>query len=916
MNTDFCFQHYIFTVDLLITSHSHNIIEIDQCSCNRLITNYYVTLFKINDDINCLYNSRENSIVQVKNCHFTDMICNKGCTLFQISSSFMTINIIDCNFVNLNNIVILYSDVYQKEFQSILIRNTLFMSIFSWKPLARLTKFLLLFEGLVLFKRVNVTKNVPLFNVYRVGIHIYNYVEISNCCAESFVSNNAMYFALTQPATVNFTSNTVVSFTGTKHKKQSPYACTFQFSSNYNLDFEFKANIKLNFSIVFNANQWVSPLNSNNLKINHCVWLPGSAFNVTRPSDVNHRMITLINESFVTINKSLCYCSNQEQIDCQVDELGLIYPGQTLNIMLAYPNAYQPTPLFLDVYDTEMPPTACKVSFLQDANQIVGQTCTHLNFTITQINDYYKWCELNFKLPFSADDGYYITFYHCPAGFIKLNGKCQCDPILKSTILSMIIDDCDINDQTIKRPANSWISAVTNNNSHTYFISLDCPFDYCLPYSSRLKLLSSSDSQCQHKRSNLLCGQCLDGLSTVFGSSHCQKCSNANLFIIPPIALSGILLVVLLFILNLTVVDGTINAFILYVNIVSINNTVIFTSHDTATKIAYTFISLANLDMGIEVCFYNGMDDYVKMWLQLMYPFYLVLIAAVLIIASRYSTKIQRLTARRALPVLATLFLLSYTKILRTVSSVLFSYSPIVQLPSNHSTLMWSVDANVNILGIKFIALFIVCLFLFFLLIPFNFTLLFTRILSRFRIVNYFKPLLDVYQAPYKDKFYYWTGLHLVIKAVFFGISALDNSINFTISIILLCAIKGFVGYSCPFKNKLKNFQEMILLLNLHTLFVFTLSGQHVIAINIMIALAAAHFSFIVLYHVFLYTCGATFKSKVHLFMSLLFKKMTKKLSRTKSSRNNGFTPYSSEIPEITYNYSRYQESLLEEDYS
>ena len=484
--------------------------------------------------------------------------------------------------------------------------------------------------------------------------------------------------------------------------------------------------------------------------------------------------------------------------------------------------------------------------------------------------------------------------------------------------MSTIIDDCDINDQTIKRPANSWISAVTNNSSHTYFISLDCPFDYCLPYSSRLKLLSSSESQCQHKRSNLLCGQCSDGLSTVFGSSNCQKCSYTNLFIILLIAISGILLVVLLFILNLTVVDGTINAFILYVNIyiVSINSTVLFTSHNTATKIAYAFISLENLDMGIKICFYNGMDDYAKMWLQLVYPLYLVLIAAVLIIASRYSTKIQRLTAHRALPVLATLFLLSYTKILHTVSSVLFSYSSIIRLPSGHSTLVWSVDANVNILGIKFIALFIVCLFLFFLLIPFNFTLLFTRTISRFRIVNYFKPLLDVYQAPYKDKFYYWTGLHLVIKVVFFGISALDNSINFTISIILLCAMEGFVGYSCPFKHKLQNFQEMILLLNLHTLFVFTLSGQHVIAINIMIALAAVHFSFIVVYHVVLYTCGATFKSKVHLFMSLLFKKMTKKLSRTKSSKNNGFTPYSSEIPEITYHYSRYQESLLEEDYS
>ena len=29
--------------------------------------------------------------------------------------------------------------------------------------------------------------------------------------------------------------------------------------------------------------------------------------------------------------------------------------------------------------------------------------------------------------------------------------------------------------------------------------------------------------------------------------------------------------------------------------------------------------------MGIEICFYDGMDDYAKMWLQLLFPLYLIL---------------------------------------------------------------------------------------------------------------------------------------------------------------------------------------------------------------------------------------------------------------------------------------------------
>ena len=911
-NINLCFQYYTNSIGIFMTSESHNIIQINHCFCSgKVIAHFYETVFEIKGD-NSIDNS--NSTVQIKNCHFTDIFYDKfGLLVFKIISSFATINIISCTFINISSCSILDADWLPNN-GVILIKNTSFLSISSQYSLIHLINWLLLLEGPVLFNGVKITGNGSLFNVLYGCVCIYDYVEISNCIAETILPNDAVYFTLKQAATVNFTGNRIVSFTNLIFEKEQ-LPCAFQFLSDNNLDYEFtEGDTKLNFSIVFNANHWVIPLDSSNLKINHCTWLSSSAFNTTLPFDVNRRMITFINDSFTVVNKSLCYCSNRDEVDCLVDELGPIYPGQTMNIKLAYPTGHHFTLLYVDVYDIVMPVTACKMSLLQDANQFVGQSCTELNFTIAQTNDHYRWCELNFKWPFLPNDGYYIKFYPCPAGFVKLDGKCQCDPILISS--TIIIDSCDINDQTIKRPVNSWISAVTNNDdSHTYFVSLNCPFDYCLPHSLRLKL-SSSDLQCQHKRSKLLCGQCSDGLSTVFGSSHCQQCSNVNLFIILPVALSGIVLVVLLFCLNLTVADGTINAFILYINIVSINSTVLFPSHNTstATGVAYAFISLANLDMGIEMCFYNGMDGYAKMWLQLLFPLYLVLIAATLIVGSRYSARIQRLTAQRALPVLATLFILSYTKILLTVSSVLFSYSTIIQLPSDHATLVWSVDANVNVLEFKFIALFIACLIIFLLLIPFNITLLFTRTLSRFRMISYFKPMLDVYQAPYRDGFYYWTGLHLVTKTVFFGISALDDNKSLTIGIILLCVMEGVVGYSCPFKHRLKNLQEIILLLNLNALFVFTLSGQSIVAVDTMVALAAVHFSFIIIYHVINYTtCGAAFKNRMQVFMSLLLKEITKKLSRTKSSNNS--VAYRNEIPEVTYNYSIYQEPLVGEDY-
>ena len=170
------------------------------------------------------------------------------------------------------------------------------------------------------------------------------------------------------------------------------------------------------------------------------------------------------------------------------------------------------------------------------------------------------WCELFLKgFYYSIDNhditvAYYIKQLSCPIGFIKVNGICQCPSFLYKYNIKR-----NINDQTLLRPANAWIAPTPHNN---YSLSLQCPFHYCVSHSSHLNF-STPNSQCQLNRTGVLCGHCQQGLSTVFGSSHCQLCSSINLFLIVPITIAGLVLVLLLFILNFTVTDGTINAFII-----------------------------------------------------------------------------------------------------------------------------------------------------------------------------------------------------------------------------------------------------------------------------------------------------------------------------------------------------------------
>ena len=62
-----------------------------------------------------------------------------------------------------------------------------------------------------------------------------------------------------------------------------------------------------------------------------------------------------------------------------------------------------------------------------------------------------------------------------------------------------------------------------------------------------------------------------------------------------------------------------INGLIFYANIFAMNSATFFSP---PTNVLTVFIAWLNLDLGIETCFYDGMDAYTKAWLQYAFPFY------------------------------------------------------------------------------------------------------------------------------------------------------------------------------------------------------------------------------------------------------------------------------------------------------
>ena len=720
----------------------------------------------------------------------------------------------------------------------------------------------------------------------------------SNMCKMIIILKShreSAYIKVMEYSNITFTQNNCNSVIAVEidpaHNNPYPF-CLFQYVALQNMSAILPSDYTIIISDSYMSNCKLSLYHF----ISHCQWIPTAVFHGHKPEAINHQIILLNHKP---LHSTILHCSN-----FSTDTLGPVYPGQILHVKLCMPCSENYSVLYAETYNTLLPKSACKIAHQTEIVNFITTNAKTVDYTI--VSEANHSCELFLTVsPFL----YYIyevfdvQLLPCPTGFTLQNGVCDCDPLLPTDI-----DTCYIDQSAISRPANTWISYTQSSDTSKYLISA-CPMDYCLPFSSNVNLLYP-DIQCQFNRTGILCSQCQHPLSMAFGSSRCLKCTNVHIVITIIVIVAGIVLVVLLYLLNLTVTKATINGMILYANIISINDSV-FLINDNVLNPLSVFISFINLDLGIETCFYNGMDTYVKMWLQLFFPIYLIFIAFSIIIASRYSSRLLRLTYKRSLPVLATLFLLSYTGVLRTALTVLFSYSTITHAPSGHQELVWSVDASVPLFGLKFTILFITCLVLLLILLVFNIILLFTRCLAQFKLINHFKPILDAFQGSYKDRYYYWVAVHIILRSVCFVLYAFHTDVRLVLATIILVLSTGCFGYVQPNKNKLVNFQEFLLLSNLTIMHVASIQKSDsifYIVINLMISLAFIQLCFIVLCHFFTYTC--------HCDVENTLKIVKEKLVKRRKNYHHSINVALLDIPERTYNYSEYQDGLHSDDFA
>ena len=512
-------------------------------------------------------------------------------------------------------------------------------------------------------------------------------------------------------------------------------------------------------------------------------------FNITPlPGDINDTQVLSFPEKV-----NYCGCSDPNLCNSTSPHL-TTYPGKTVKLNITSMdkrNNLSPGVVYTQVNTDGIHSENIMLGPRQKA-QWIGTVCGQIEYQL------YGPENTSLKLLLSNDPNGSPTVINvkllpCEPGFVFITNssssmmRCDCSPFLTS--LGVI---CDTSDGTVTRNKTNWIG-VYNNTLPA--LAQTCPLDYC---NSTIKKLSLARPGylCNGGRTGIICGQCHGNLSVIFGSSKCQECSDMWLTTLVMFAVLGVFLVAALFFLNLTITQGTLYGLIFYANIIQVNTSIFF--NQSIFNPLQVIVSLVNLDLGLPMCFYNGMDDTNKAGLQFVFPAYLLILTMATILVCHYclqrspttSTRfflyrLSTIIGERAVGVLSTLIYLSYSKLLRTVIDIL-TYST-VHLPSG-DMYVWFYDGNVEYLHGKHTALFVVAMAtctLF--LLPYTIALTFIPIIEQYsehnRLFNYLhkkanqiKPMNDAHYAPYKGEWQWWLGARLWLLVVMYSLNPVYSS--------------------------------------------------------------------------------------------------------------------------------------------
>ena len=529
----------------------------------------------------------------------------------------------------------------------------------------------------------------------------------------------------------------------------------------------------------------------------------------------------------------VCLCTNNS-FNTTTKDCGLLHlkqtvsPGETITIsavVVGQRNGVVPGSVVAQISSQDRLSSIYPSQMFQSTRN----HCTNLEYTIFSYTEHAANLTLNVR--------HYFENYHspvisvnisaCPVGFQHHKNQCGCIENLQRHSIT-----CNPQTSKIRRPTGLWIGYATPRNIKKYDAEninvIVCPHLYCIPYDVEIKAYSNhfdQDQQCNMHRTGVLCGSCKPGYSIGYGSTVCLNCTQTSLWKVPALIcgdiLLGVAVIVFLLSFDLTVTKGAINGFIFFANIVEASQNFYFPLGEKNPfwyLILRNFIAWINLDLGWQVCLYDGMDTYEHMYIVFAFHLYIWLLLWLLILLSRKCNCMSRLMEKNGTKVLATLILLSYARLMKAVMTSLST----ANLKTEHGRMwVWYYNGNIPYLKGKHIPLFLVATVFALFLFPFTFVLLFIRFLRRlsylwlFGWVNKLKPLFDAYTGPYNDGFQFWPGLLLLIRVAYLICKFLHLGNTLPLLIVAMCSLLLWFHSLGICKNRFVSILEGFLLVDL-----------------------------------------------------------------------------------------------------
>ena len=524
------------------------------------------------------------------------------------------------------------------------------------------------------------------------------------------------------------------------------------------------------------------------------------------PNNILNRTFSYDVRKDATVPYEICLCrpntpNNRLLWNCNQTSSLLVYHGQKVQLLVTLLGDFRKIiNTYPEVVVTNVDEDDSKLSTrVRVCTSVYSQSMGKPNEThvlrLQTTHDVFKEYTLNRYVK--------VHILPCPPGMIDVGTTCSCNALLNYTDFV-----CNITNYVgYKTNApNRWIGHNNDRDNNTVIITTYCPPYFCNSYLTEHGVTLDNladDVQCENNRGGIMCSQCLDGKSAVFGSFKCHFCSYGWLALIPLFALAGIVIVVILFTFNLTVLQGTINGIVLYVNLLSLMEDFL---EKFAVRPLLVPLALINFDLGFTLCFFHGMDEFTKAFLLFAFPIFLfTILVAIVIAAVKCNLKIFRVPfiANRSVPVLGTIMLLTYTDLASAVITAL-RFTKIYDVTSGNYRTVWLYQPELEYFRGQHIRLAVVALLVSVVyLIPFTLTMLLGDWLRRHIRKLWFSHFMDVLHGAFKWPMGFFFGLRLLVRIILITVSISvssteDFSLSIATTVIILRVLQQILQ---PFKS-------------------------------------------------------------------------------------------------------------------